>query len=379
MNTRLKPEDKELERLERLIRETPVEIDLVNRTMSKYEDNYKSKQSVSYSTHKKMRRRVVMMTAAAAIIFSLVVVTSLISPTMAATVKQVPVLSSIFELAGDLGLKTADEKGLSTKLHTSATHDDFTLNVSEVVYDGTRVSIGLERLQAEGDFSEETLGNLISNIELFINGNPVNSFAPNDSNSIGVFMHPGKDKDSVIVEFADLSNQGGSSFPEQFDLTLLTTVNGIQEPFKIDIPVKKIEDYLTLQPNISRQYENIHFTVEQIKLTPITTGITTKMVLTDNTTFTLPLLTMGIDVFDDQGNELKLINGNGWHATDGSDQIMDLRYHPFESIPKTITLKPYIHLFDENEKGAFQMDENNEPKIQYIPELEITLPINSQK
>ena len=29
--------------------------------------------------------------------------------------------------------------------------------------------------------------------------------------------------------------------------------------------------------------------------------------------------------------------------------------------------------------GAFQMDENGEPKIQYIPELEVTLPINSQK
>ncbi|QSB11322.1 DUF4179 domain-containing protein [Lysinibacillus fusiformis] len=380
MDTRSKLEDKELDQIERFIRETPIEVDLVNRTMNKYENKRNSKQPESFRTHKKMRQRVMMMTASAAMIFSLVFITGLISPTMAATMKEVPVLSSIFKLAGDLGLKTADEKGLSTKLHTSVTKDGFTLSVSEVVYDGTRVSIAIERLQTEGEFSKRNLIEQISDIELFINGNSVDSFAANDSNSVHPMIHNGKDKDSAIIEFSDLSNQGGASFPEQFNLTLFTSITGIEDPLKIDIPVKnKVEDYVTLQPNVSRKYDNIHFTVEQIQLTPITTGITTRLVLMDNSTFTLPLLTMGIDVFDDQGRKLKLIGGNGWHATNGSDKITDSRYNPFESVPKTITLKPYIYLFDENEMGAFQMDENGEPKIQYIPELEVTLPINSQK
>ncbi|MFJ8514644.1 DUF4179 domain-containing protein [Lysinibacillus xylanilyticus] len=378
MSTRSKLEDKELEQLERLIRETPIEIDLVNRTMNKYESSRYTKQSESSRTSKKMRQKVMMITASAAMIFSLLFITSLISPTMAATIKEVPLLSSIFKFAGDLGLKTADEKGLATQLHTSVTHDGFTLNVTEVVYDGTRVSIAIKRPHIEDE--KETLMERISNIELFINDAPVKSFAPDNSNSIGIMMHPGKDEDSAIIEFADLRNQGGRPFPEQFDLTLSTTITGIQDPLIIDIPVKnKIEDYVTLQSNVSRQYDNIHFTVEKITLTPITTGITTRMVLTDNSTFTLPLLSMGIDIIDDQGHKIELIGGNGWNATNGSIHISDLRYHPFESVPKTITLKPYIHLFDENEMGAFQMDENNEPKIQYIPELEVTLPINSQK
>ncbi len=375
MNTRSKQEDKELDRVERLIRETPIEIDLVNRTMNKFETIRYTEQPKSSRNHKKVRQRVMMVTASAAMIFSLVFITSLISPTMAATIKEVPILSSIFKFAGDLGLKAADEKGLSTKLNTSATQDDFTLNVSEVVYDGTRVSIAIERPHIENE--KETLMERISNIKLFINDKPINTFAPENSNSIGVFTHPGKDNDSAIIEFADLRNQGGPPFPEQFDLTLSTTITGIQDPLIIDIPVKnKIEDYVTLQPNVSRQYDNIHFTVEKITLTPVTTGITMRTILTDNSTFTYPF-SMGIDIIDDQGHKIELINGNGWHETNGSDKIMDYRYHPFESIPKTITLKPYIHLFDENEMGAFQMDENNEPKIQYIPELEITIPINS--
>ncbi|MFF2796857.1 DUF4179 domain-containing protein [Lysinibacillus xylanilyticus] len=377
MNTRSKLEDKELEQLERLIRETPIEIDLVNHTMNKYESSRYTKQSESSRTSKKMRQRVMMITASAAMIFSFLFVTSLISPTMAATIKQVPVLSSIFKLAGDLGLQTADEKGLSTKLHTSVTRDDFTLSVSEVVYDGTRVSIAIERSHIENE--KETLMNRISDIELFINGNPLKSFAPDPENSMnGIIIKPGKDKDSAIIEFVDERNQGGGPFPEQFDLTLSTTITGIQDPLKIDIPVEnKIEDYVILQPNVSRQYNNIHFTIEKIQFTPITTNITTRTILTDNSP--VAELTMGMDVVDERGHKLKLSGGLGSYESNGSDMIMDHRYTPFESIPKTITLKPYIHLFKEYPKGEFQMDENNEPKIQYIPELEVTLPINSQK
>lgn len=380
MDTRSKLEDKELTQIERFIRETPVEVDLVNCTMNKYENKRNSKQPESFRTHKKMRQRVMMMTASAAMIFSLVFITGLISPTMAATMKEVPVLSSIFKLAGDLGLKTADEKGLSTKLHTSVTKDGFTLSVSEVVYDGTRVSIAIERPHIENE--KETLQERISDIKLFINDVPINSFAPENSNSIGIMMHPGKDNDSAIIEFADLRNQGGRPFPEQFDLTISTTITGIQNPLKIDIPVKnKIEDYVTLQPNVSRDYDNIRFTVKKIELTPITTNITTQIILTDNSKFTLSPIAkdMDVDIFDEQGNKLKLINGNGWNDPNDSDQIIDYRFHPFESIPKTITFKPYIQLYEENQMGVYKLDENGKEMIQYIPELEVTIPINSQK
>lgn len=379
MNTRSKLEDKELDQIERFIRETPIEVDLVNRTMNKYESKRNTQQLENFKTRRKIRQSMMTMTVSAAMIFSVVFITGLISPTMAATMKEVPILSSIFKLTGDLGLKAADEKRLSTKLHTSVTKDDFTLNVSEVVYDGTRVSIAIERPHKEDE--KETLSDRISNYELFINGEPIDSFAPSESNSISRFLKPGIDNDSAIIEFSDLSNQGGSPFPEQFNLTLSAMITGIEDPLKIDIPIKKVENYVTLQPNVSRDYNNIRFTVKKLELTPITTNITTQIVLTDNSKFTLSPLAMDIsvDIFDGQGNKLQSISGNGWNDPNGSDQIMDYRFHPFESIPKTITLKPYIYLFDEKEKGAFQYDENGELMIQYIPELEITLPIDSQK
>ncbi|MGR6904284.1 DUF4179 domain-containing protein [Lysinibacillus sp. BSL11] len=370
MSIHLKQKDKEMTQIEQLIRETPVEVDLVDRVISKYERN-EQPQIVKYP--KKWHYKVAFATAMLA---CLLVITPFISPTMAATFKQVPVLSSIFRLAGDLGLQMADEKGLSTKPQASMTQEGFTLSVSEVAYDGTRVSIAIERPYKEDE--KEALMDCISNYNLFINDEPINSFAPSESNSISPFMYSGKDNASAIIEFSDLRNQGGQPFPEQFDLTIQAFVRGIEDPIEIDIPVKnKVKDYVALAPNISRQYDNIHLTLEKVKLTPVTTSITTRMVLTDNSTFTgnLTLLTMGIDIIDEYGREIEVIGGNGWNATNGNIHLDDLRYTPFESVPKTITLKPYIHLFKENEKGMFQLDKNGYPKIRYIPELEITIPV----
>lgn len=45
MDTRSRLEVKELTQIERFIRETPVEVDLVNRTMNKYESSRDTKPS----------------------------------------------------------------------------------------------------------------------------------------------------------------------------------------------------------------------------------------------------------------------------------------------------------------------------------------------
>ena len=374
MGTRSKLEDKELAQIERFIRETPVEVDLVNRTMSKYESSRNTKPAEKFRTRKNLRQRVMIITASAAMIFSLIIVTGLISPTMAATMKEVPLLSSVFKFTRDLGLHAADEKGLSTKLNTSVTHEGFTLNVTEVVYDGTRVAIGIERHHREGENTKESLSDQISKIEFLLNGEPLDH-----TNFSGVFRQPSKDNDSETIEFSDLKSQGGTPFPKEFKLTLSITLNGVSEPFKMDIPVSDIGNYVNLQPNISRKHKNNQLTIEQIILTPITTSITTRIALLDKSTSVDFRSGINIEVFDEQGREPRLVHGNSRRETNKgtSDLIMDLRVHPFETLPKAITIKPYIHLYDG--EGSYQLDENGDPKIQYIPELEITIPINSKE
>lgn len=376
MNTHSKQGDEGLEQIERRIRETPVEIDLVSRTMHKYEMQQQGKQRAKCSPYNKIYQKVMIVTTSVALIFSIAFITSFISPTMAATMKELPLFSSVFKFTRDQGLHAADEKGLSTKLNTSVTHEGFTLSVTEVVYDGTRVAIGVERHLKEGAKTTESLSDQLSNIDFLLNGKPL------DYPDIGaIYRQPSKDRHSGVIELTDRKNQGGKPFPKQFTLTLLATIAGISEPFKMEIPVSDIGNYVNLQPNISRKHKNTQLTVERIVLTPMTTSITTRKSLLDKSTSVDSRDGIRIAVFDDQGRELKLVLGSGSRETNSgkSDLIADLQVHPSETFPKAITIKPYTYQYDKYPNGSFVRDENGDPKIQYIPELEMTIPIKDEK
>lgn len=87
------------------------------------------------------------MISAASVAGGLVLLISLgfISPAMAETLKQLPFMSSVFQLAGDAGLRKANEAGLTTNVEQTVTQDGMTLTVSEQMYDGSRLSLVLTR------------------------------------------------------------------------------------------------------------------------------------------------------------------------------------------------------------------------------------------
>jgi hypothetical protein len=296
---------------------------------------------------------------------------------MAASLKQVPGMNSIFQLAGDLGLQTADEKGLLSKPNLSDTHDGLTLSVPEVMFDGTRVSIALERQTTDKKFTNETVSSLINDVILTINGEEINSYAPaNTSNSIDPYTIPGKNSNSTIIQFSDLRNQGGKPFPDKFNLTVSMPVSGIKQPFKIEIPVEKnTKNNLVFTPSLKRKYSNIDYTLEKVELTPITTSITTRIKLPTNSKISsLPFLEY--EIYDDKGKQLKFISNNGWSATDGNVLITDSRFEPFTSLPKSITIKVDKVILRKDDKSKFELDKDGNPKIEYFPDLEITYPIN---
>ncbi|OBA01940.1 hypothetical protein A9P44_23585 [Paenibacillus polymyxa] len=378
MSTHLNPEDKEIEHLQKLIRNTPFQVDLIDRTMERYNITKTRHYKRSNSRSKRVRNTFLGTSAALVVAFALVVSTGFISPTMASSLKQIPGIDSIFQLAGDLGLQTADEKGLVSKPNLSDTHDGLTLSVPEVMFDGTRVSIALERQTTDKRFTKETVSSLINDIILTINGEEINSYAPaNTSNSIDPYTIPGKNSNSTIIQFSDLRNQGGKSFPDKFDLTISMPVSGIKQPFKIEIPVEKnTKNNLTFTPSLKRKYQNINYTLEKVELTPITTSITTRIKLPDNLKISSSLPFLSYEIYDDKGKQLNFISNNGWSATDGNVLISDSRFEPFTSLPKAITIKVYKNILKKDDKSKFVLDKDGNPKIEYFPDLEITYPIN---
>ncbi|MFB5761550.1 DUF4179 domain-containing protein [Paenibacillus medicaginis] len=378
MNTHFKQEDKEIHQLKKLILETPIQVDLVEQTMKRYEsEGLRENRKL---LRKSIWKRTMFTTASVLLLFFLVMRTGFISPAMAASIKQIPGMDTLFRFAGDLGLKVADEKGLITKVNSSDTHDGLTLKLPVAMFDGTRVSLGIERETLDEKFLKNSVHDLISNVDISINGEPIDSFAPEDkSNSIDIFYLPAKDDNSAILEFSDRHNQGGKAFPDTFEMTLSLSVDGIQEPFNLNVPVEKnTKNNVVLTPSISRTFQIIHFQVDKVEITPITTNITTRISLPEGMKISSSLPLLGYEILDAQGNKLKIISGNGWNATNGNILITDSRLEPFESIPPSITIKPYKYLFKGNSKSQFQTDDNGNIKVEYIPELEIEIPLISK-
>ncbi|HEY2494512.1 MAG TPA: DUF4179 domain-containing protein [Paenibacillus sp.] len=369
MNTQSELKDKEVNLLERLIRETPISVDLVEQTMKRVESSNLRDTRNNHTHRRNGHRRAMITVVSAAMVFTLVIGVGFISPTIAASIKQIPGMDTIFRFAGDLGLRSADEKGLVTRLDASVTHDGLTLNVPGVLFDGTRVSIGIERQTSEEKFLEDNVQGNISGVKLLINGETVQSMGP--------FMLPGKDENTTFLQISDLHNQGGKALPDKFELTLTMTVSGISEPFKFNIPVEKnTKDNVVLTPSVTRKYENINLTLEKVEITPITTNITTRIKFPEHMrrSSSQPHLRYGI--YDDKGNELQLINGNGSYPTGrGSVILMDSRFEPFATIPKSITIKTYKLIPQKGDKSQFELDENGKAKRVYFSSLEITLPI----
>ncbi|BCG61534.1 DUF4179 domain-containing protein [Paenibacillus sp. URB8-2] len=366
-------EDKEIMRLKQQIRETPVTVDLVERTLQNYDAIKES------GSHKKSgrRRRSVWVIASATMALVLVFGSGFVSPVMADSLKQIPGMDSIFRLAGDLGLRTADEKGMLTALNMETTHEGVTLEIPVIMFDGTRVSVGIERKEFGDKALPYSVQEQIKNVHLSIDGKDINSFAPaNTSNTIGPYIFPNENANSAILEFSDLRNQGGQAFPDEFELTMDITLTDVQEPFVIHIPVKKnTANNVVLTPSVQRTYGDISLSLEKVEFTPITTSITTRINFTGKSAKTFTQSPIGYDILDADGNKLKFITGNGWNATGGDVLVTDSRFEPFKSLPEFITIKPYIYLYQTNDPSQFQLDDKGNPKIEYLSDLEITIPV----
>ncbi|WP_438348091.1 DUF4179 domain-containing protein [Paenibacillus sp. FA6] len=377
MNSHTDLEDNEILKLKRLILETPVEVDLTDRIMERYENN--NMKTITVTHQQKGWRRAMIFAATAIIIFTVVTATGFISPTMAASIKRIPGMDSIFQLAGDLGLKAADEKGLFTVPNASDTHDGLTVQATAVSFDGTRVSIGIERKVSDNHLFEETLIESINGVNLSIKGESSKSYSTTGGgNRTGVVMHPSPDANSLILEFSDLRNQGGEALPQKFEISLDLKVSGIRGPFKLNIPVEmNTKNNVVLTPSINRNVEDINLKLEKIELTPITTNITTRIELPENMKIS-SLELIGYDLFNEKGEQAQETGGQGSSATNGNVLIMDTRFEPFESIPKSITLKPFHYVYKDYPANEFEIGEDGHVKVEYIPELEMTLPVTSK-
>lgn len=369
MINHLKQPDDELVEVINMIRQKKSPIDVTDQVMDQiYKHKTEHKRRIN------MKKRFKVTTVAAAAAFMVIVGSGFVSPTMADSLQQVPGIKGIFKLAGDLGLKVASEQNLMDTPNVSVVRGDTTYTVPELIYDGSRVSLSIERSNVDSSVQyNNSLIDDINNIDIKIDGQDVQQFSSENGsiNFSGIFMKPGPTNDSMLVEFSDLRNQNGIPFPDNFELTLSFNASESTDPLLFTMPVvKNNEDNIEVVLNETKKYDKYTLTISKIELTPITTNISTKL----TPTLAYDALKSGLqyDVFDEKGNQVKGISGN---ASGGKESMSDMRFEPFTSTPEKLIIRPYQNEITDKQSGLFVVDENGEPVKHYIPELNFEIPI----
>lgn len=345
------------------------------------DQTYASLGGITPNRHKSKSRSYLlrlMITAASIVAVCIALIGSgFVSPAMAQALKQIPAIESVFRLAGDLGLRTADEQGLTKDVDERITQDGVTLSISELVFDGARLSFVLTDEGLDGKettfyeaWSDRTLDengvpvpkvNVEPNhMEFLINGESVNT-------GYSLRAAGGHAPNSIIV---GALHSAKIKAPDRFDLTVLVKYAKIDNAFEFHIPVETSTERIALTSSTVKTHDNIQFQLDRIELTPVTTrleviikspgkkdikdvaeAIPAKYKITG-------FLNIEFDIVDENGVTPVSLGGSG--RGEGDSFVYTSLFEPYQTHPKVLTVKPFIPAKDGK---------------QYIPELEITVPV----
>ncbi|MBP1906768.1 hypothetical protein J2Z32_003432 [Paenibacillus turicensis] len=335
-------------------------------------------------------RKFSIVTAIAATITLIVGISSaMISPVMAATLKEMPIIGGVFRFAEDMGLKFAEENGLTNEVNLSQTHDGITLKVPHAIYDGIRLSVAVQREAnnySGGIFDREVVGKgfdtkhiypkgAINKFNILINGK--STFEPAILSKFGMRTN---DPDLAIFQVTEDTKFQKRQLPDQFTLTLILGVEGAKTPFTFEIPVQKQTEQLTYPLSVTKQSADYKLELATIQFTPITTKVKLNIVLENAIKNRLKDYKLLYELWDDKG-PLQHFSAGIVRMGDQGVITQELLFDRFEEIPQEIILRPFLpELVDPSkESGQFKVDANGEIVKHYVKELEIRIPIESDE
>lgn len=335
-------------------------------------------------------RKFSIVTAIAATITLIVGISSaMISPVMAATLKEMPIIGGVFRFVEDMGLKFAEENGLTNEVNLSQTHDGITLKVPHAIYDGIRLSVAVQREAnnySGGIFDHEVVGKgfdtkyiyqkgAINSFNILINGK--STFEPAILSKFGMRTN---DPDLAIFQVTEDTKFQKRQLPDQFTLTLILGVEGAKTPFTFEIPVQKQTEQLTYPLSVTKQSADYKLELATIQFTPITTKVKLNIVLENAIKNRLKDYKLLYELWDDKG-PLQHFSSGIVRMGDQGVITQELLFDRFEEIPQEITLRPFLpELVDPSkESGQFKVDANGEIVKHYVKELEIRIPIESDE
>lgn len=383
-------ESADMEAIERMIRHSaPPQPSMSGEIMNKIGGMTMSRTSTYARRRTHILKRTAIAASAAAILGGGIVGSGFVSPAMADALKQIPIFSTIFEGTPEAAVRTAMDQGLVQDPNLSVTHDGITLKLSDLLYDGTRLSFILDR---EGvDFPNaiapfEYQGTPEGQIpkgyikgprpKILVNGKEI--VFGKDGVRPSVFGDFSKRDNAYIAEIP----KGEANWGNEFELTIQVEVTGVDEAFEFKVPVKTEDNALLLKPNATKTHEEFSYTVNEMVMTPVTTRLVIDSVGTvprsPEQTGDYIASMMYYDIVDDRGNVLDQRRKGFFNREPDTEYHIDELYSPFQETPKSITIKPYTLTVNKKNWSAIGASNGSLGDKTYIKELEITIPVKSK-
>ncbi|MDR0267313.1 DUF4179 domain-containing protein [Paenibacillus sp.] len=300
-----------------------------------------------------------------------------ISPVMAESLREIPLVGSLYQFTDDLGFRTAEKRGLTSIVGAQQTHEGIRLSIPGVVYDGTRLSFELKRdgeglrsglsgFSRDGKVYKGEEKGTVKGVEISINGQPLGPYH--------VMFKPQEDPDTELFTITDRTfiDENSPMLPEQFDMHAKFTLEGVNSPYELDIPIRKSkENPRILTPNLNKKADGIDIALKKAQLTSLSTRL---QFIIKGTGEDQQLLSY--DIVDDKGKKLGLIMGAS-ESRDGNT-IVDYVVDPADLNASSIIIKPYFPVFKNEaaKTGEFQLDKEGNLVKREVAGLEMTVPIN---
>ncbi|WP_427051058.1 DUF4179 domain-containing protein [Paenibacillus sp. TC-CSREp1] len=384
--------DQPLEELEQRIRNTPMpRHSMSSEIMNQIGGRNMTKQR-NGST---ILKRTLTAASIAAVMGAGAIGAGFVSPTMASALKQIPGIGSVFYGLSSDEIGRAVDQGILTQPLKQITKDGVTLTLTNVLYDGTRLSYTIER--AGEHLPQKVTSPYIPMDSEVVSGDnewkksrqvpeqqqqkgyvtaPV-TFINNEE--LKSFRSYGDDIGNSNAVFAEYTNLG--SLPNEFELTVRTKVTRVEEPFEFKVPVKISDNKLVIQPNETKIHENFSYTLQKIESTVTNTRLilesTGKVPASSEQTGKYAPTMMYYEIVDDQGKVLNQRRLGFFHRAPDLEYQVDELYDAISPNAKSVTIKPYTFTVNTDNWSVVGKKMNDQHKIvssgdkTYIKELEM--------
>jgi hypothetical protein len=293
------------------------------------------------------------------------------SAALAATLLGVA-LVSVDTAAEAKGAAPTNTSKLSASNKVSSTQSGITIEANNAMYDGNHLRV---ELKSTGKKLDKKLIEKIRFFEILIDGKSIYEFGGGElAKRPDLGLSPGPDANTVYLTSSDASLLGGNleAYPDKFKLTVKITIEGVKDPYTMEMPIQNTEQPTILKQEQTRKSGNLSMSLKQVRATSASTRL--QWVLSGNDKDMMNGLMY--DFVDDQGRELDWLDGKGTDENNANgDYYFDYIIEALDPDIKSIIIKPFTAELKDDNSGQFKTDANGEIIKNYNKDLEISIPV----